>query len=180
MLPGLTKDAALLQGDELEDMLEYILTEQVTKAYDWVFIDLASGKNTFSKKLMEKANVIVVTLSQNVATWDLLFKEYQDLVVKDNIFFLFGGHKALSKFNVKNFKRMYRQYADGENAGVVPDCVGYMDAVSDGIVATFYLMNEHVKRKEENYIFITECKESSRKIHALANKETTKGGRKIL
>ena len=159
-------------------MLEYILTERVAEVYDYVFIDLASGKNAFSKRWMEKADVIVVTLSQNVATWDTLFQEYQDLVTKENVFFLFGGHKASSKFNVKNFKRMYRQYADGENAGVVPDCVGYMDAVSDGMVATFYLMNEHVKRKEENYLFITGCKESARKIRALANKETEKGGRK--
>ena len=177
MLPGLTKDAALLQGDELEDMLEYILTERVPKAYDWLFMDLASGKNTFSKRLMEKADVIVVTLSQNVATWDTLFQEYQELMEKENVFFLFGAHKASSKFNVKNFKRMYRQYADGENCGVVPDCVGYMDAVSDGLVSTFYLMNEHVKRKEENYVFITECKESAKKIRALANRESAKGGR---
>ena len=177
MLPGLTKDAALLQGDELEDILEYILTERVTEAYDWVFIDLASGKNAFSKRLMEKADVIVVTLSQNVATWDTLFQEYRDMVERENVFFLFGGHKASSKFNVKNFKRMYRQYADGTNTGVVPDCVGYMDAVSDGLISTFYLMNEHVKRKEENYVFITECKESAKKIRALANRETAKGGR---
>lgn len=177
MLPGLTKEAALLQGDELEDMLEYMLTERVTKGYDWVFIDLASGKNAFSKRLMEKADVVVVTLSQNVATWDTLFQNYKDIVERENVFFLFGAHKASSKFNVKNFKRMYRKYADGINTGVVPDCVGYMDAVSDGLVSTFYLMNEYVKRKEENYVFITECKESAKKIRALAKKESTKGGR---
>ena len=177
MLPGLTKEAALLQGDELEDMLEYILTERVTEGYDWIFMDLASGKNTFSKRLMEKADVIVITLSQNVATWETLFQEYKDLTEKDNVFFLFGSHKASSKFNVKNFKRMYRRYVDGENSGVVPDCVGYMDAISDGLVSTFYLMNENVKRKEENFTFITECKESAKKIRALANKEVTKGGR---
>ena len=178
MLPGLTKDVALLQGDELEDILEYILLERVTEAYDWLFIDLASGKNAFSKRLMEKADVIVITLSQNTATWDTLFKEYSELVERENVFFLFGAHKASSKFNVKNFKRMYRRYADGENAGVVPDCVGYMDAVSDGLVSTFYLMNENVKRKEENFLFITECKESAKKISALARKEDAKGDRK--
>ena len=177
MLPGLSKDAALLQGDELEDMLEYILTERVAQAYDWLFIDLASGKNPFSKRLIEKADVVVITLSQNTATWNTLFQEYKEMVERENIFFLFGAHKALSKFNVKNFKRMYRRYADGENSGVIPDCVGYMDAVSDGLVSTFYLMNENVKRKEENFTFITECKESAKKIRALANKETTKGGR---
>ena len=55
-----------------------------------------------------------------------------------------------------------------QNSGVIPDSIGYMDDISKGAVASFYLKNEKAGKNDENGNFIQEAKDVAMKIRALA------------
>ena len=165
-LPGLEMDETMAKMDDVREILYTLTVRDIPKAYDWTFVDLSSGRNQLSQKIMEVADVVVVALSQNVAVWDRFFDEYGELSGRPNVFFLIGGHKQESQYSIKNFRRI--QHIEKKRCGVVPDCVGFMDAISHGSVDAFYLMNERATKKEENGLFVAECRDAALKIRSLA------------
>lgn len=165
-LPGLEMDETLAKMDDVREIMHTLAVRDIPKAFDWTLVDLSSGNNSLSKSIMDKADVLVITLSQNVATWDIIFEEHEELAEKANTFFLFGGHKKESSYGVRNFRRM--KHVNKKNSGVIPDSVGYMDDISRGTVASFYLKNEKAGKNDENGTFIQECKDAALKIRALA------------
>lgn len=156
-IPGMVaKRDGLFANRNLQEDLYTIATSNIPQAFDWSFVDLASGNNLLSMKIMDVADMVVVMLSQNIATWDRFFEEFEALSEKENVFFVLGGHKTDSAYGIKEFRR-YR-HIDKNKCGVVPDCVGYMDAISEGRVCNFFLMNEDAKMDDENALFIGESK----------------------
>lgn len=165
-LPGLEMDETLAKMDDVREILYTIAVRDIPNAFDWTFVDLSSGNNQLSTNIIEKADVVVVTMSQNVATWDVLFDEHEELTEKPNTFFLIGGHRKESSYGIRNFRRM--KHISKKNSGVIPDSIGYMDDISKGAVASFYLKNEKAGKNDENGNFIQEAKDVAMKIRALA------------
>lgn len=179
VMPTLIKNVDLLPGVELRtrmsvdnetDMIIYkILTDTVKNCYDWTFVDLAAGYVPQSKDLIDAADIVVVTLSQNKAMWEMFFEKYKHIAEKDNVFFLIGGHNQKSTYNYKNFAKLYQDYnVNQKKVGVVPECIGYMDAISEGSVSNFFVMNRKVTKKDENFEFIQECVNTATKLKAFA------------
>jgi len=165
-LPGLEMDENLANMDDIREIMYTLTVRDIPRAFDWTFVDLSSGNNDLSKKIMDKADVVVVTLSQNVATWDVLFDEYEEITERSNVFFLIGGHRKESSYGVNNFRRI--KHVSKKHCGVVPDSVGYMDDISKGTVDSFYLKNEKAGKNDENGSFIKECIDAATRIRALA------------
>ena len=157
LLPGVEQSQQLSEDEDMEKVIETILLRAVVPAYDWTFVDLASGKNRLSIRLMEQADMIVVMLSQNTATWSDFFNRWSSLALQKNIFYMIGGYKRESKYTINSFRHMLRTYTSDAQCGMIPDCTGYMDALSEGQAALFFLMNRKVKKKEENFEFVQEC-----------------------
>ena len=170
LLPGTTQSAEVVRETDAEAVLHTILARDLKKSNEWVFVDASSGDNSLTKKLVDSADAVVVTLSQNVATWDRYFDEEGWLFEKKNIFYILGGYDQESRFNKRNFIRMYSDYVSDENVGVIPYNVGFMDAISLGSVARFLYANESVHKKDSNYYFVQECKVTAEKLKEFVEK----------
>ena len=106
-LAGVEAGGAADDSREPDRLIYKIIVDAVKGCYDWTFVDLAAGDNPQSRKFMEAADIIIVTLSQNRATWEMFFRCYGDIAKTGKAFYVLGGHKAESSYNVKNFSRMY-------------------------------------------------------------------------
>lgn len=164
-LPGLEMDNEMAKMEDVREILYTLAVRDIPKAFDWTFIDLSSGNDMLSEKIMERADVVVVTLSQNLAVWKQYFDTYAKYVKNEKVFYVIGGHKQDSSYGIRNLRRI--QHIDKKQSAVVPDCVGYMDAISNGRVAAFYLMNENSTKDDENAIFISEVRGAADKIRGM-------------
>lgn len=169
-LPGLE----VKEYDSVADVTELVkrfIPETVKDTFDWTFVDLASGRNPISTYFISVADVVVVTLSQNVAVWERFFEEYPEIAQKNNVFYLIGGHCKDSAYNVKNFVRNYKAKGlSNSRAGVVPFSESYMDAISDGLVQAYFELNAEATKGDEDGTFILSCIESAEKFKAFADK----------
>lgn len=164
LMPGMEQDASLYDERETEELIKVLVSEKLPTAYDWVFVDIASGDNTLSSALMQRADLVVITLSQNTAVWDFAFTKMAELPEDKKIFFLFGGYRSGSKYSVRNFCLGCREASVKKNAGIVPQCTGYMDAVSSGSVAWFYHINSEADKRDSTYEFMNELRETAEKL----------------
>lgn len=169
LLPGTEEHFDVLKESDTEELVFALLGGDIKKYYEWVFVDASAGNNPLSMRLIDAADVVVVNLSQNVATWDKFMREYSSLAKKPNVVFVVGGYDDNSKYNRRNLIRMYENL-NPKNVGVVPNNTGYMDAISDGAVARFVFANEGVRKGEENYDIISECREIGKMIRSIAQK----------
>lgn len=169
LLPGTEEHADVLKESDTEDLVYALLGRDIKNHYEWVFVDASAGSNPLSMKLLKAADVAVINLSQNVATWDKFMADYPELATMKNALFLVGGYDDDSRYNRRNLVRMYENLSNN-NVGVVPYNTGYMDAISEGAVARFIFANEGAKKGEENYEFIAECRAISTMIQNVARK----------
>lgn len=170
LLPGTQQDSGMARESDTTDIIYTLLARDIPKCYDWTLVDVLSGPNALSMKLIDVADAVVVTLSQNVATWEGFFESVTPLLSKRNVFFLLGGYDPNSNYSVKNFLHMNKEYVTEANIGVVPYNVGYMDAISAGTVVRFMYSNENATRKEENYYFMEETKRTAEKLMLFAER----------
>ena len=171
LLPGIRMGETSSRAEEMDYLIYKILTEAVKDCYDWTFVDLAAGDNALSRKLMDAADVVVVTLSQSRFMWAMFFDQYGDIAEKENIFYLIGGHKADSSYSAKNFSRIFRKRGTRlRRIGIVPDCVGYMDSITDGLAASFFMMNSGAAKNDENGDFIKECLKTAEKVREFVHR----------
>lgn len=170
LLPGTEEHFDALKASDTEELVFALLGRDIKENYEWLFVDASAGKNNLSMRLMDVADVVVVNLSQNIATWDKFGKEYSELAKKKNTLFVIGGYDDESRYNKRNLARMYPSFVTGKNLGVVPQNTGLMDAISDGSVAKFVYSNEGAKKGDENYDFITECRKVGNMIRDVAQK----------
>lgn len=173
LLPGSSKNTDAIRGTDTEDIIEKLLTAKIPEGFGWTFVDTASGNNALSERLIDAADVVVIVLSQNAATWDGLFEKNKERMKKGNLFFLLGGYEPLSKYSVQAFIREHSPYANRKNTGVIPQSVGYMDAVSSGSVMRFFAANANAKKADENAEFMEACRSFAEKLlgHGKAAKE---------
>ena len=169
LLPGTEEQFDILKASDTEELVYALLGGDIEKYYEWVMVDASAGNNPLSLRLLDAADVIVINLSQNIATWDKFLHEYPQLAKKKNVIFVIGGYDDDSRYNRRNIARMYN-LVNGKNLGVVPNNTAFLDAISDGAVAKYIFSNENAKKGEENYDLISECRAISSMIRDVAQK----------
>lgn len=117
---------------------------------DITFFDCSAGSGPVTQRLMEKADLVVVNLSQNPAAINRFFETEHSFLEKS--VFLIGQYDSESRHNLNNIRRRYRLSADMIEA--VPYNTNYLDSISDGKAVPFLEQNIECKRKDANYEFI--------------------------
>ncbi len=95
--------------DEDYDILRKIFLYS-NEIYDYVFIDLHSGRNNeLTKKIFRDSDVIVVCLNQNLWINDDFFndKDLGKAIEEKRVVYHINYYNPKSKLNVKNFKRLF-------------------------------------------------------------------------
>lgn len=124
---------------------------------DVVFIDAGNGSGEIAKKVLEKADLIVVNFNQNSFFMDQFFQERQEFIEKS--IFLLSCYDSDSNYNVRNVQRIYR--IEKDDLGVIPYNVGFQDAFCEGKVVKFLKGNYNCRKFDKNYYFIKEVQAAS-------------------
>lgn len=125
------------------------------------FIDTAGSNNLSTKVILEKAELVVVNLSQEPCIIEHFFENYSNLLSKS--IFLLGGYNSNSAFNVTNIRRKYR--IPKNQIGVIPYNIGYKDAIGQGCVVSFLSRNYQCEIQDENHYFMKELKNAANMIY---------------
>lgn len=150
LLPGTTICSKEYYENDMEKVINNIIL-YAEKYYDAVYIDTNSGKNELSQKVIEKADLIIVNLPQNKKVLDNYFKEY--IFNRRNVFFLIGNYDRRSKYNL-NYIRKHYKMMDSSNSAVIPYCVEFNDALSDGSLIDFFSCNINTDKEDPISYFI--------------------------
>lgn len=131
LLPGTkTRNRETFDRDICKSVCNMIKSAE--EHVDIVMIDLNSGSDELSFKLMSSADVIVVNLTQRRYVLNKFFLEYgkrfNDL---SRTFFLFGNYDKNSGYNIRNCRRKYGNYINKGNSGVIPYYTKFMDAQNE-------------------------------------------------
>lgn len=110
----------------------YDMIGQAEEGVDIVMIDINSGNDDLSLRLMSSADLIIINLTQDRYVLNRFFSEYGErLAGNKNVFYLFGNYDKNSGYNIINCRRKYRKYINKDNSGVIPHCTKYMDAQNE-------------------------------------------------
>ncbi len=147
------------------DLLEYRLKknmdsvlEVLEQYFDYVNIDV-SGKSESGRMILDRADMVVVNLSQNSQVLDQFFSNYSNLRKKS--FIILGNYDADSILNLDTIKRSYGIKDD--LIGVIPYNRRFADALSQGNAVDFL--------RNENSEFINECKRTAFKLREFGMKQ---------
>lgn len=147
---------------DLNNVMHQIL-DRTQAFYDVIFVDVSSGNNELSSKILENSDFIVVNLSQNINVIDDFFKSFKGDLGK--CIFVIGRYDANSKFNKKN---VMRKYGIKRNLCVVPYNIEFSDACSEGRGVDFILKNLRASRDDVNFGFMEEVRNSVKLILTVA------------
>lgn len=161
LLPGTVKNIREAYDNEME-MIAPTLIQKIEEFADVLFIDISSGYNPLSKKLIDISDLTVVNLSQNLSLLDNYFTIF-DSFVQGKVFYLFGNYDSRSKYNIKNIQRKYKQI-NSSNSGVIPYNVAFKDSLTDGKTIDFIRDNINCSISDENYFFIKKVRSAAEKI----------------
>lgn len=146
---------------EMDSLTFRLLTEDLKKEYDAVFLDLESGKKDNSMLFLKAADFVVVVLPQSPVYWECFFKQEAECLEGKNFCILLGGYLENSRYK-KNYYSGKKEFKEkGKLAGVIPINAGFLDAMSEGRTLDYFFRNQRVKKKEENYGFIVQTKKAA-------------------
>lgn len=169
LLPGTTKTNRESFEYEMDIVMKNLL-RAIEEIYGIVFVDISSGYNPISFKLMKEADLTVVNLSQNMGITDMFFNEMRESM-PDNLFYLFGNYDCNSKHNINNIRRKYKEIK-AKNSGVIPYNTSFMDALCDCEVIEYIRNNINCSKNDENAYFIMKAVKATEKIINLATKKS--------
>jgi hypothetical protein len=167
LLPGSSKTNKETFDHEMETVMSNLL-KAIETVYGLIFIDISSGQNPLSLKLVVEADLVVVNLSQNMNKTNEYFMKYADSMPTEKLFYLFGKYDCKSKFNINNIRRKYHKYITPANSGVIPYNTGYLDSQVDGNTVDYIRKNLNCTKTDENAYFIMKAKSATEKVLKLA------------
>lgn len=141
---------------------------------DYVFIDTQGGASAINQKILASADVIVVCLNQNRATINSYFEQF-DFKSK-RVFILLTDYDRDQAVSMKNIRKRYKTLSSA-NSAVIPHCSGFSDALNEGKLFPWMVVNKGCTQKDVNYPFIKEIELASKKIAQLCNNK--KGGKRV-
>ncbi|MDF2539268.1 MAG: hypothetical protein K0S76_2289 [Herbinix sp.] len=170
LLPGTSKRNK--ESFEFDmDMVLINLLRTVETMTDLLFVDISSGNNALSFKIITEADLTVINLSQNVGIIDSYFQTFENQIPGKH-FFLFGNYDDNSKYNINNIRRRYLKFITPLNSGVIPYNTAFLDAQCDGRVTDYFRENIGSGKNDPNYYFIQRASKSASKIIKFAGQNT--------
>lgn len=160
LLAGTTKSNQEFFENDMEKVINKIL-KSAEQYYDIVFIDTNSGKNGFTMQVLEKSDLVVINLSQNISIINNFFNEYEFDPKKT--FYLIGNYDRNSRNNIRNLRKQYK-LLNSSNSSVIPYNTEFLDAQSDGQLIDFITRNIGVTKLDGNKYFMDKVAEASKKI----------------
>ncbi|MBP3703298.1 MAG: hypothetical protein J6I65_05865 [Lachnospiraceae bacterium] len=143
----------------LQDNLKLLLSV-MNEYMDIVYVDTASSHHKSSRIILQEADRVVVSLSQNPKLLDYFFRNFSD--IRKKAFYIIGNYNAASEFDKEYIRREYN-IPDGQ-LGVIPHSVAFADAMAKGRLLSFLQENLNCETDNPNFGFIKEAKESARKL----------------
>ncbi len=113
------------------------------------FWDIENGNDNISKKMLQKADVVVVNRAQEIILND---KTIEDEEILKKSVFLIGRYDNTSKVNVNVIRKKYG--ISKENIATIPYSIGFHDAIYEGKVVPFLMKNIFSKKQDDNFEFI--------------------------
>lgn len=166
---------AVGRKETMEAVYEKILKEKMTEVYDFVFLDLEAGENSYSYDYMKAADLVVLILPQEEACWKRYEEMFKQKLGEKEICIIMGRYRSESRYNENYFRKI--QYRIGGNyIGTIPDCIGYMDAMAEGRTLEFFLKNQMVRKREANYEFMEQTCKTTEKLKLFLDRQQ---GRKL-
>ncbi len=118
-------DRAMSSSDH-DRILFHIVTEELPKYFDNVFVDLGAGSSEMIQRIREIADVNVIVVSQSVVS-------LCDISDIPNAVVLIGRYDKDRKTNYKSIKNHYKT-----PVYCIPECSEYADSINDGAVSKFF------------------------------------------
>lgn len=143
----------------LQDNLKLLLSV-MNEYMDIVYVDTASSHHKSSRIILQEADRVVVSLSQNPKLLDYFFRNFSD--IRKKAFYIIGNYNSTSEFDKEYIRREYN-IPDGQ-LGVIPHSVAFADAMAKGRLLSFLQENLNCETDNPNFGFIKEAKESARKL----------------
>lgn len=162
LLPGTAKSNIKAYEHEMEQVLIPLL-KTMEDFTELLLIDVNSGYQPISLKILGSCELKVINLSQNMN----MLEAYLSNIPKhleDRVFYLFGNYDENSKYNIHNLRRRYFKYITAANSEVIPYHTHFRDSQSDGKVVEFIKSNLYCNKKDENYSFSHQLQKAVDKI----------------
>ncbi len=148
--------------------LSSIITGDMKNAYDYVLIDLGAGTDSITEGFMDKSDLVVVMLPQNMRSWKNYFHEFGDKMNGKNVMFVVNGFVKGASNSLKRFDFIFRKRLSGKKVIGIPFNVCFMDAVACGEVAYFFSCNARKDRDDVNGEFFRSIMAIVREIRCVA------------
>ncbi|MEK5061037.1 hypothetical protein BK126_26335 [Paenibacillus sp. FSL H7-0326] len=143
LMPGMLSG----KHEELLRVLPSLLNHYRT-AYDLMFVDIPSGiQNESSKMVINKSNVVVVNLNQNKTVLDSFFNntEWQEVLKDKEVVYCIGNYDRQSKLSKERIAREYK--IPVKKIGVVPYNIRFRDAQNDRDIIDYLLRARNIEKK---------------------------------
>ncbi|MFA9463295.1 MAG: hypothetical protein ACERKN_03275 [Velocimicrobium sp.] len=149
LLPGTRQ----VNRDIFEQSIQPTILEVLELAnqyYDMVFIDISSNRGELTNKLLERADLMVVNLSQNPCTIRTFFEETP--VEKGKQIYILGNYDKNSRFNRINLSYMFPKLSI-QNTVTISYNGLWRDASYEAEAISFMRkqFNANVRKKTDNY-----------------------------
>jgi hypothetical protein len=149
LLMGTSNPSKELYMSDLNAVMETILTT-AKDCYDLQFVDIASGDNALSNKILLSSDLIVVNINQNSFILEDFFANHKEKF--KNCMYLVGLYDKESRLNIKNIIRKYK--INKSDIAVIPYCREFADACNGGKAVDFFLKNLNASKEDSHYEFI--------------------------
>lgn len=140
--------------NNIRDVIQLIL-DSAGKLYDLVFVDTASGNNDITQKILEKSDLVVVCLNQNILVLEDFLSNCND--IKEKIMIIIGRYDENSRCNLKAIKRKLGRI----EVHMIPYSIEFADACCESNAVDFFLKNLQADKDDFNYFFIKAVKEAA-------------------
>jgi len=138
-----------------ETMVLSAIFEKIKTEYDVNFVNVnGSLDNQFNREIIEKSDMVVVCINQNLWMLESYFNndsELRNLIDSKKHIYVIGNYDKDSKYSLNNIRRKFRLK---KNVYAIPYNIGYFDALNDSKAIDFVLKNAKCKKHDFNYDFI--------------------------
>ncbi len=170
LLPG-TKEVNREMFEYSMDKTIVDVMEEANKHYDYVFIDVNSGRNQITEKILTYSDMVAVNLSQNPQVIDHFFE--RNTIDLKKVIYLLGNYDRRSRFTVTNITLLYSQI-NKKDVAAIEYCVAFRDAIWNASVLKFFRKNLNCRKKDKNYGYIQSVKDAARLIMRKAGDKRVK------
>ncbi|MBQ9119877.1 MAG: hypothetical protein IJY09_07500 [Lachnospiraceae bacterium] len=131
--------------------------EKYVSRHELAFVDTRPNRSISSKIILDRADLVVVILRQNILEIQEFFQNYSSLL--DKAFFIIGNY---NKKNPLTLRKIVSEFGfSTERIGIIPHCKEFQFAVDHGRMVEFISRCfQGSLDKEENY-FIKELKKTT-------------------